>query len=111
MELTPSRPWRATDRGVSLAVRVTPRGGRDAIDGVEAQDDGRAVLKLRVRVAAEDGAANKAVVALLAKSLGVAKRDVSLLSGQTARVKQLAIVGVACELIERLEGLTRASPV
>lgn len=99
------RPWRATEQGLSIAVRVTPRGGRDAIDGVEAQSDGRTVLRVRVRVAAEDGAANQAVIALIAKSLGAPKSNVRLLSGATARLKQLAVDGDPLALAARLEAL------
>ncbi len=99
------RPWRATEQGLSIALRVTPRGGRDAIDGVEAQSDGRPVLRVRVRVAAEDGAANKAVIALIAKSLGASKSDVRLVSGATARLKQLAVDGDPLALAARLEAL------
>ncbi len=52
-----------------IAVRVTPRGGRDAIDGIETLADGRSVVKVRVRVVAEGGAANRAVTELFAKAL------------------------------------------
>lgn len=80
-------PWRTSADGISIAVRVTPRGGRDDVDGVEMMADGRAVLKLRVRAAAEGGEANRAVTELLAKRLGVPKRAVRLVSGATARIK------------------------
>lgn len=98
-------PWRATSEGVRLAVRVTPRGGRDAIDGVEALADGRRVIKLRVRVAPEDGEANRAVVKLLAKALGVAARDVRVVAGDTARLKQIAVDGETAVLAARLAAL------
>jgi uncharacterized protein (TIGR00251 family) len=98
-------PWRRTAEGLTLSLRVTPRGGRDAIDGVEAQSDGRPVLRVRVRVAAEDGAANKAVIALIAKSLGASRSDVRLLSGATARLKQVAVDGDPAALTARLEAL------
>lgn len=77
-----------------LAVRVTPRGGRDAVDGWTSDEAGRPVLKLRVSAAAADGAANAAVLALLAKALGLPKSRLSLVRGQTARVKQVEIEGV-----------------
>lgn len=102
-------PWRATPEGVSLALRVTPRGGRDAIDGVEALADGRHVLKLRVRAVAEDGEANRAVLALLAKALGVPKAHLRLLSGATSRLKQVAIAGDPVALSAALSGLAPAS--
>jgi uncharacterized protein YggU (UPF0235/DUF167 family) len=86
-----------------LAVRLTPKGGRDAIDGVEQLADGRPVLKARVRAAASEGEANAALVRLLAKSLGVAPRQVSLVAGATARIKRLKIEGAGPALAAALE--------
>ncbi|MGY4499591.1 uncharacterized protein (TIGR00251 family) [Bradyrhizobium sp. GM24.11] len=86
-------PWRTSTTGVSIALRVTPRGGRDGVDGIEQLSDGRSVLKVRVRAIADGGEANRAVLVLLAKSLGVPKASVSLLSGATSRLKQVAIAG------------------
>ena len=100
-----ARPWRAVERGLSIALRVSPRGGRDRIDGIEAKSDGRPVLRVRVCAAAEDGAANKAVIALIAKSLGASKSDVRLLSGATARLKRLSVDGDPLALAARLEAL------
>ena len=74
-------PWRIRPGGLELRVRVTPRGGRDAIDGVEALADGRPVLKVRVRAAPADGAANEGVRRLLAGALGLPASAVSLESG------------------------------
>jgi len=54
---------------------------------------GRAMLKLRVSAAAADGAANAAVVALIARSLDVPRSAVRITSGETARVKRLEIAG------------------
>lgn len=98
-------PWRYSADGVSIAVRVTPRGGRDAINGTETMANGRAVLKLRVRAVAESGEANRAVTELLADRLGVPKRDVRLLSGATSRVKQIAAAGDPHKLGLRLRAL------
>lgn len=89
-----------------MALRVTPRGGRDAIDGVELLSDGRAVLKVRVRAVADGGEANRAVTELLAKSLGVPKAAVRLTSGATSRLKQVAIEGDPTHLEQVLRGLT-----
>jgi uncharacterized protein (TIGR00251 family) len=96
-------PWVATERGVEIAVRLTPKGGRDAIDGIERRADGRAVLKVRVRAAASEGEANAALVGLLAKSVGVAKGDVTLIAGATSRIKRIRIGGVSRTILVALE--------
>jgi uncharacterized protein (TIGR00251 family) len=103
-------PWRYAAQGISVALRVTPRGGRDDIDGLETLADGRTVLKLRVRAIAEGGEANRAVTELLAKALGVSKRDVKVLSGATSRLKQVAIDGDPVKLGEALRKLTATAP-
>ena len=97
------RPWAAAAGGIVLTVRLTPKGGRDAVDGIEATSDGRPVLKVRVRAAPSDGDANDALVRLVAKALGVPSRAVDLISGHTARVKRLKIGGSAIALTEALE--------
>jgi uncharacterized protein YggU (UPF0235/DUF167 family) len=99
-------PWRAVSVGVQVALRVTPRGGRDAIDGIETLSDGRSVLKVRVRAVAYGGEANRAVTDLLAKSLGVPKAAVKLISGATARLKQVTISGDPVALDAALRKLT-----
>ena len=87
---------------------MTPRGGRDDIDGIEQLSDGRSVLKVRVRAIADGGEANRAVLTLLAKSLGVPKANVRLLSGATSRQKQVAVDGDPARLGEALRQLTSA---
>lgn len=77
-----------------LAVRLTPRGGRDAVDGWALDADGRAFLKVRVASPPVDGAANAALVAFLAKALKIPRSAVRLASGETARVKRLELDGV-----------------
>jgi len=101
-------PWRASAAGISIALRVTPRGGRDDIDGIETLSDGRNVLKVRVRATADRGEANRAVTDLLAKSLRVSKARVRLLSGATSRLKQIAIDGDPAALEAALRALTSA---
>jgi uncharacterized protein (TIGR00251 family) len=103
-------PWRYSTQGISVALRVTPRGGRDDIDGLETLANGRTVVKVRVRAIAEGGEANRAVTELLAKALGVSKRDVRVLSGTTSRLKQIAIKGDPHRLGETLRQLTIAKP-
>jgi uncharacterized protein len=101
-------PWRVSPSGVSVSLRVTPRGGRDAIDGIETLADGKSVLKVRVRAIADGGEANRAVAALLAKALDVPKSSVKLLSGATSRIKQVAIDGDPARLGEALRELVSA---
>ncbi|HWP25322.1 MAG TPA: DUF167 family protein [Xanthobacteraceae bacterium] len=101
-------PWTRVADGLMLSVRLTPRGGRDAIDGIEVLADGNAVLKVRVRAAASEGEANAALVRLMAKTLRVAQRDVSLVAGATSRIKRLQIAGdgaaLAGALARHVEG-------
>jgi uncharacterized protein len=101
-------PWRYSTQGISVALRVTPRGGRDDIDGVETLADGRVVLKVRVRAIADGGEANRAVTELLAKALGVPKARVRILSGMTSRLKQIAVDGEPAKLGDALRRLTAA---
>jgi uncharacterized protein (TIGR00251 family) len=103
-------PWRYSTDGISVAVRVTPRGGRDDIDGIETMANGRAVVKVRVRAIAEGGEANRAVTELLAKRLGVPKRNIRVLSGITSRLKQIAIDGDPAKLGDMLRSMTAAKP-
>src|SRR3954466_14498086 len=101
-------PWRYSTEGISVALRVTPRGGRDDIDGIETLANGRSVVKVRVRAIAEGGEANRAVTELLATALCVPKKSVRLLSGATSRIKQIAIDGNPETLGEALRVLTSA---
>jgi len=77
-----------------LAVRLTPRGGRDAFDGFSEDETGRPVLKARVSAPPVDGAANAALVKLAAKALGLPRSAVRIASGETARLKILEIDGL-----------------
>ena len=79
---------------VSLAVRLTPRGGRDAVDGWTTDAEGRTLLKVRVSSPPVDGQANAALIKLIAKTLGLPRSAVTIDSGDTARVKRLRIVGL-----------------
>lgn len=76
-----------------LAVRLSPRGGRDAIEGWALDEAGRPFLKVRVAAPPVEGAANAALEALLAKALGLPRSAVAVARGQTARIKQVEIAG------------------
>jgi uncharacterized protein YggU (UPF0235/DUF167 family) len=95
--------WRETKGGLSLSVRLTPRGGRDALDGIERLADSRAVLKVRVRAAPSEGEANAALTALLARLLDLPRSHVTLVAGVTARLKTVALEGDPQSLIARLQ--------
>jgi uncharacterized protein len=103
-------PWRYSTAGISIALRVTPRGGRDDIDGTETLANGRSVVKIRVRAIAEGGEANRAVTELMAKTLDVPKASVKILSGVTSRLKQVAVDGDPRILGEALRKAIAARP-
>jgi uncharacterized protein YggU (UPF0235/DUF167 family) len=86
-----------------LTVRLTPKGGRDAVDGIEQMADGRSVLKVRVRAAASEGEANAALIQLMAKTMGVAPRSIELAAGTTSRIKRLRIARAGPGLAAMLE--------
>lgn len=87
------RPWRRDAGGLTLFVRLTPRGGRDRIEGVRLDADGRPTLSARVAAPPAEGAANAALTALLAKALGAPRGAVRIERGAQARVKQVAVEG------------------
>lgn len=74
-------------------MRLTPKSARDDLVGIEQLSDGRAVVKARVRAVPEDGAANAALLKVVAKAAGVAPSQVTIASGHTARLKTLLIAG------------------
>lgn len=91
--------------GVRINIRVTPRGGRDSIEGADVLADGQAVLKVRVRAPADDGAANEAVTKLLAKTFGVPKSSVAIVSGASARRKVIRVKGDTTRLVAVVRSL------
>ena len=72
--------------GAEIAVRVTPKASRDRI---LVEDD---AIRVYVTAVPEDGKANKAVVKLLSKALGVPKTRLDLIRGATSRDKVFRIV-------------------
>ncbi|KAA2236828.1 DUF167 family protein [Salinarimonas soli] len=86
-------PWRVSATGLEVRVRLTPRGGRDAVDGVETLSDGSRVLKARVRAVPEGGAANDALCRLVAAALRCPGRAVTMSAGHAARLKTLRVDG------------------
>ena len=96
-------PFRITKTGIVVTVRLTPGASADKISGVEAGADGALFLKARVRAVPEKGKANTALIALMAKWLGVPKSGIEVLSGTTSRLKQLAIAGNPSDIADALK--------
>ncbi|WP_206454655.1 DUF167 family protein [Aurantimonas marina] len=99
------RFWRVVDDAVLVQVRLTPKSSVDRIDGPGIDGDGNGQLKARVRAVPEDGKANKALTAVLAKSLGVPKSAVTVVAGPTSRSKTLRIAGDSAALTSALAKL------
>ena len=97
-------PWRATLDGVVVACRLTPKGGRDAIDGAATLSDGTRVLLVRVRAVPEAGKANDALLRLIAAKAGAAVSQARLIAGAKSRLKQVAIAGDPAALMAKLAG-------
>ena len=97
--------WRATRDGIVIACRLTPKGGRDAIDGVARLADGTNVLLARVRSAPEDDRANQALCTLIAAKLDAPVSHVRVAAGAKSRLKQIAVTGDPAALIAGLRAL------
>ena len=90
--------YRVEPGAIVLTVRLTPRADRDSIAGIGKLGDGQMVAQARVRAVPADGAANKALVALLAKIFHRPKSAIELVSGASARIKHLRIAGAPADL-------------
>lgn len=85
-----------------LAIRVTPRSARPGLGAWRKDAEGREELEVRVAPAPADGAANVAVIALLAKSLGVSRSSLRIVSGHTSRYKKVEVPLSQVDLRARL---------
>jgi uncharacterized protein (TIGR00251 family) len=83
---------RQTPKGLFLHLRVTPKAGRDEVAGLVVNAAGQASLAVKVTAPPDKGAANKAVIEALAKSMRVAKSSFRLASGETSRDKVVEVV-------------------
>lgn len=101
-------PFSADAEGVTLAVRLTPKAARDAFGEVLDLPDGRSALAVRIAAPPVEGAANAALIAFLAKSLGVRKADVTIRSGESSRLKIIRVRGDGPALAARLAPLCPA---
>ena len=74
---------------IRFAVRLTPKGGRDSVEGWTQDSDGKRYLKARVSAPPADGKANEALIGLLAKALSIGKSKVRIVSGAQSRIKMI----------------------
>ena len=88
-----ARFWRLVPDGLEIAVRVTPKGGRDAVEGIVRDTAGMPWLAVRVSTPPDQGQANQAVIKILAKQFNVRSSQLALVNGATARLKRLRISG------------------
>jgi uncharacterized protein (TIGR00251 family) len=91
-------PVSADDEGVRLRIRVTPRAKRTAVTGI-VEADGRPALAIRLAAPPVDGAANKALLAFLAAALDLPRSRLRILSGETGRLKIVAIADISAEAV------------
>ncbi|MBN8533631.1 MAG: DUF167 domain-containing protein [Rhizobiales bacterium] len=101
-----SGPLSAEGDATLLAIRLTPKGGKDALEPAKTLSDGRCVLAARVRAVPENGEANRALVALVARSLECPASAVQLVSGATSRLKILRVERAYQEVKARLTVLS-----
>jgi len=87
----------ATEAGVRLAVRVQPRASKNEVAGVYGM-----ALKIRLQAPPVDGAANAALLSFLANLLGVSRRSVRIISGDSSRNKVVEVDGVTAQRIHQL---------
>ena len=88
-----------------LSVRLTPKSSRDGVEGMETRDDGRPVLRARVRAVPEAGKANEALLRLLAGTLDLPVKSLSLATGSTGRIKTIRIDPAPAGLEDRIAQL------
>ena len=103
--MTPaSPPWTQRGDGVRIAIRVTARAGRTRLAGIVEMADGSRAVAVRLGAPPVEGAANKALIALLAERLGTTRSAIAIVSGAASRLKIVHVTGVTKEFVShRLE--------
>lgn len=96
-------PFSPHKNGVSVAIRLQPGGRKDAVLGLADRADGGKALKCAVTAPPEDGKANDALIRMLAKTWGLPKGALSLISGETNKNKVLLVSGDTAALVKKLE--------
>jgi len=98
-----SSPFATAPDGIRIRLRVQPRARRNQADGLVAEADGGVALKVAVTAAPEDGKANAAVIALLAKAWGLPKSAFTVVAGASDRRKIIHLQGDPARLMQALE--------
>jgi uncharacterized protein (TIGR00251 family) len=97
--------WTLRDDGIAIAVRVTPRSARESLAAGTPEH-----FAARLTAPPVEGAANAALLPLVAKAFGVAKSAVTIVAGETARLKRLQITGDVTTLAQIAARLYEAAP-
>jgi uncharacterized protein (TIGR00251 family) len=90
-------PFRQTDAGVELYVKVTPKASQDRVGDLTQDRNSRPCLRVYVSAPPENNRANEAVIELVAKTLKIGKNQVHLVSGDKCREKTLLITNLSVE--------------
>ncbi|MBK1663063.1 hypothetical protein CKO38_03645 [Rhodospirillum rubrum] len=96
--------------GLRLALRLTPKAGRDGVSGVVAEADGSLVVKASVTAVPEDGKANAALLKLLSRQWKLPRSSLAVVHGQTDRRKVIEISGEPALLTPRLVAWVASLP-
>ncbi|MEX0922332.1 MAG: DUF167 family protein [Rhodovibrionaceae bacterium] len=99
-------PFQLTQGRLLVGLKLQPGAGRNAIAGIESLAGERRVVKVKVTAPPEDGKANAAAIALLAKAWELPKSRLAIVAGRTARLKTLEIAEADAALRRRLEAAT-----
>ena len=76
---------------MKLIVHLTPKASHNKIEGWAKDEKGQKILRVKVTALPEDGKANQALIKLLSKALHISQSRISLIRGETSRIKQLEI--------------------
>lgn len=77
-----------------ISVKLTPKASKNTVIGWETDLFGKKTLKCAVTAVPEKGKANKALIQLLSKHFGVSKSSITIVRGETSRLKIIEIQGV-----------------
>lgn len=96
--------WRTSPDGVTVMIKVQPKSRRPGLHGTAPSVEGER-LRIGVSAAAEDGRANRAACAILARALEIPVSVIAVVAGATSREKLLRIAGDPAILAARLGAL------